>query len=128
MSILPESNFMLLFPVGLSEVQSLSWGFLTCTTLKDNTLRAVMSIPGDMILSAVETVVYRMQCEVHEKGDPLKEVWCYDALQFHLCNPLGSSFSVLKRVCSEISFLLFICLIPSCVNYNSDAFCPIGNL
>ncbi|GBN17327.1 hypothetical protein AVEN_174626-1, partial [Araneus ventricosus] len=26
-----------------------------------------LSIPGDMLLSAVENVVYRMQCVVHEK-------------------------------------------------------------
>ncbi|GBO32112.1 hypothetical protein AVEN_245120-1, partial [Araneus ventricosus] len=73
MFILPGSNFLRLFPVGLSEVQSLSWEFLTCTTLKDNILLAVLSIPSRMILSAVKTVVYRMQCEVHEKGGRLKE-------------------------------------------------------
>ncbi|GBM27148.1 hypothetical protein AVEN_207483-1 [Araneus ventricosus] len=55
-------------------------GVSTLTTLKYNILRAVLSIPGGTLLSAVENVVYRMQCVVHEKGLTLKEVWCYGVL------------------------------------------------
>ncbi|GBL77016.1 hypothetical protein AVEN_12670-1 [Araneus ventricosus] len=66
------------------------WGYLkskvylggvrTLTTLKDNILRTVLSIPDDMLLSAVEDVVYRMQCVVHEKCGPIERGWCYGAL------------------------------------------------
>ncbi|GBM42215.1 hypothetical protein AVEN_100393-1 [Araneus ventricosus] len=51
----------------------------TLTTLKDNILRAVLSIPGDMLLSAVDTVVYRMQCVVQEKDGHIERClmpWC----------------------------------------------------
>ncbi|GBM44643.1 hypothetical protein AVEN_37126-1 [Araneus ventricosus] len=34
-------------------------------TLKDNISRPVLSIPGNTLRSAVENVVYRMQCVVH---------------------------------------------------------------
>ncbi|GBM31228.1 hypothetical protein AVEN_94403-1 [Araneus ventricosus] len=40
----------------------------TWKTLKDNILRTRLSITGDMLLSAVENAVYRMQCVVQEKG------------------------------------------------------------
>ncbi|GBN67455.1 hypothetical protein AVEN_80991-1 [Araneus ventricosus] len=77
------------------------WGYLkskvylggvpTLTTLKDNILRTVLSIPADTLLSAVENAVYRMQCVVHAKGGHIegssyvlaeevfllnKELWC----------------------------------------------------
>ncbi|GBM00883.1 hypothetical protein AVEN_257387-1 [Araneus ventricosus] len=54
-------------------------GVLLLKTLKDNILRAVLSIPGDMLLSAVENVVYRIKCEVHEKGGHIERglvLWC----------------------------------------------------
>ncbi|GBN17361.1 hypothetical protein AVEN_208159-1 [Araneus ventricosus] len=65
------------------------WGYLkskiylggvpTLTTLKDSMLRIVLSIPGDTLLSAVENVVYRLQCVVHEKGGHSERglvLWC----------------------------------------------------
>ncbi|GBL77115.1 hypothetical protein AVEN_12756-1 [Araneus ventricosus] len=65
------------------------WGYLkskvylggvpTLTTLKDNILRTLLSIPGDTLFSAVENVVYIMQCVVHEKGGHTERglvLWC----------------------------------------------------
>ncbi|GBN06120.1 hypothetical protein AVEN_218450-1 [Araneus ventricosus] len=69
MSVLPGSNPMRLFLVGLFEVQVYLGGVPMLTTLTDNALWTVLSIPGDMLLSAVENVVCRMQCVVHEKWD-----------------------------------------------------------
>ncbi|GBM71233.1 hypothetical protein AVEN_113403-1 [Araneus ventricosus] len=62
----PGSSVMQLFPVGLSEVYL--GGDPMSTTLKDNILRAVTSIPGDMLLSTVKNIVYGMRCEDHENG------------------------------------------------------------
>ncbi|GBN16588.1 hypothetical protein AVEN_9530-1 [Araneus ventricosus] len=66
------------FSTDLTSYDFFLWGYMkskvylcgvpTLTTLKDNILRAVLSIPGDMLLLAVENVVYRKQCVVHEKG------------------------------------------------------------
>ncbi|GBN39782.1 hypothetical protein AVEN_217713-1 [Araneus ventricosus] len=65
------------------------WGYLkskvclggvpTLTTIKDSMLWTVLSIPDDTLLSAVENVVYRMQCVVHEKGGHTERgllLWC----------------------------------------------------
>ncbi|GBN87817.1 hypothetical protein AVEN_247069-1 [Araneus ventricosus] len=62
------------------------WGYLKSkvylgglTTLKGNILRTVLSIPGDMLLSAVENVVYEMQCVIQEKGGHTEKgllLWC----------------------------------------------------
>ncbi|GBO30878.1 hypothetical protein AVEN_163431-1 [Araneus ventricosus] len=54
-------------------------GVPTLTTLKDNILRTVLSIPSDTLLSAIENVVYRMQCVVHEEGGHSERglvLWC----------------------------------------------------
>ncbi|GBM45557.1 hypothetical protein AVEN_152591-1 [Araneus ventricosus] len=51
----------------------------TLTTLKNNMLQTMLSIPGDTLLSAVENVVHRMQCVVHEKGGHTERglvLWC----------------------------------------------------
>ncbi|GBN27604.1 hypothetical protein AVEN_42570-1 [Araneus ventricosus] len=55
-------------------------GVPTLTTLKDNVLRTVLSIPGGMLLSAVENVVYRKQYVVQEKGGYVEKclvLWCF---------------------------------------------------
>ncbi|GBO19796.1 hypothetical protein AVEN_166503-1 [Araneus ventricosus] len=62
MSMFPGSNPMRLFLVGLFEVQVYLGGVSILTTLTDNILWTVQSIPGDMLLD-----MYRMQCVVHEK-------------------------------------------------------------
>ncbi|GBN75851.1 hypothetical protein AVEN_179964-1 [Araneus ventricosus] len=59
------------FSVDLTSYDFFLWGYLksevylggvsTLTTLKDNILRTVLSIPGDMLISAIKNVVYRMQ-------------------------------------------------------------------
>ncbi|GBN28173.1 hypothetical protein AVEN_172129-1 [Araneus ventricosus] len=54
-------------------------GVPTLTTLTDNILRAVLSIPGDTLLSAVDNVAYRIQCVVQEKGGHTERclvLWC----------------------------------------------------
>ncbi|GBM19651.1 hypothetical protein AVEN_199829-1 [Araneus ventricosus] len=66
------------FSPDLTSCHFFLWGYLkfkvylgvvpTLTTLKDNILRTVLSIPGDTLLSVVENDVYRIQCVVHEKG------------------------------------------------------------
>ncbi|GBO04957.1 hypothetical protein AVEN_115899-1 [Araneus ventricosus] len=70
------------FSADLTSCDFFLWGYLkskvylggvpTLTTLKDNILRTVLSIPGDMLLPAVENVVCRMQCVVQEKGDHIE--------------------------------------------------------
>ncbi|GBL79749.1 hypothetical protein AVEN_18269-1 [Araneus ventricosus] len=65
------------------------WGYLksivhlggvsTLTILNDNILLPVLSIPGDMLLSAVHNVVRMMQCVVNEKGGHIERglvLWC----------------------------------------------------
>ncbi|GBM11639.1 hypothetical protein AVEN_16951-1 [Araneus ventricosus] len=65
------------------------WGYLkskvylvgvpTLKTLKDNILRTVLRIPGDMLLSAVKNDVYRMECVVEKKGGHIERclvLWC----------------------------------------------------
>ncbi|GBN42560.1 hypothetical protein AVEN_89634-1 [Araneus ventricosus] len=66
------------FSADLTSCDIFLWGYLkskvylggvpTLTTLKDNILRTVLSISGDMLLAAVESVVYMIQCVVQEKG------------------------------------------------------------
>ncbi|GBN27206.1 hypothetical protein AVEN_89837-1 [Araneus ventricosus] len=56
MSILPGSNLMRLFLVGLKEVQGLSWWGLDLENLKRQCIRAVLSIPGEMFRSVVKNV------------------------------------------------------------------------
>ncbi|GBO21202.1 hypothetical protein AVEN_268560-1 [Araneus ventricosus] len=56
------------FSPDLTSCDFLLWGYLKSNVLKDNILWTVLSIPGDMSLLAVENVMYRIQCEVHEKG------------------------------------------------------------
>ncbi|GBM92962.1 hypothetical protein AVEN_223650-1 [Araneus ventricosus] len=43
-------------------------GVPTLTILKDTILRTVLSTAGDRLHSAIENVMYRMQCVVREKG------------------------------------------------------------
>ncbi|GBM82801.1 hypothetical protein AVEN_139447-1 [Araneus ventricosus] len=77
------------FSLDLISFDFFLWGYLkskvylggvsTLAILKDNMLRAVLSIPGDMLLSAVENVVYKIQCLVHEKADRIEKglvLWC----------------------------------------------------
>ncbi|GBM14809.1 hypothetical protein AVEN_255873-1 [Araneus ventricosus] len=78
MSIFPLSNLMRLFPLGLFQVQGLPWWGPDEDGLKVAT-RTVLSNPGDFLLSAVENVVNRMQCGVHEKGCQIERglvLWC----------------------------------------------------
>ncbi|GBL90229.1 hypothetical protein AVEN_130344-1 [Araneus ventricosus] len=66
------------FSPDLTSCDFFLWGYLkskvylggvpTMTTLKDNILRTVLSIPGGTLLLAFENVVYRMQFMVHKKG------------------------------------------------------------
>ncbi|GBL91065.1 hypothetical protein AVEN_184442-1 [Araneus ventricosus] len=80
MSILPGSKLMRLSTCGVYLKPKVYLGGVpTLTTLKYNILRTVLSIPDDMLLSAVENVVYRMQCVVHEKGGHTERglvLWC----------------------------------------------------
>ncbi|GBM02803.1 hypothetical protein AVEN_207109-1 [Araneus ventricosus] len=73
----PLSMWQCLFSPDLTPCDFLPSGYFVhlhgvpaLTTLKDNISLSVLSIPGDMSRSAVENVVYGMQCVVHEKvGD-----------------------------------------------------------
>ncbi|GBL84112.1 hypothetical protein AVEN_118533-1 [Araneus ventricosus] len=67
------------FPWGYLKIKVYHGWFTTLTSLKDNKLRTVLSVPGDMLLSAVENVVCRMQCVVHEKDGHSERglvLWC----------------------------------------------------
>ncbi|GBM00903.1 hypothetical protein AVEN_151365-1 [Araneus ventricosus] len=100
------------FSLDLTSCDFFFWGYLksnvylggvpTLTTLKDNILRVVLSIPADMLLSTVENVVYRMQCVVHEKGGHIEKglvLWSKHC-NFISITRWGSSFAVLMRFCT----------------------------
>ncbi|GBM96705.1 hypothetical protein AVEN_1235-1 [Araneus ventricosus] len=61
-------SFMRLFLWGYLKSKVYLGGVATLTTLKDNILRTVLSIPGDTLLSAVENVVHKNQCVVNKKS------------------------------------------------------------
>ncbi|GBO40825.1 hypothetical protein AVEN_46788-1 [Araneus ventricosus] len=84
-----RSKLTRLFPVGLFEVQGLSWW-------GPNVLWAALNIPGDMLLLAIENVLHMMQCVVHKKGGHIEK-----SNRMVHCNSIsvtlwGSSFAVLK--------------------------------
>ncbi|GBL72906.1 hypothetical protein AVEN_128094-1 [Araneus ventricosus] len=73
------------FSADLTSFDFFLWGYLKSKVYLDGVpslttlLRTVLSIPGDMLLSTVENVVYRMQCVVQEKGDHIESclvLWC----------------------------------------------------
>ncbi|GBO20329.1 hypothetical protein AVEN_125406-1 [Araneus ventricosus] len=68
MSILSDLTSCDFFLWGYLKSKVYVGGVLTLTTLKVNILLTVLNNPLDLLLSAVENVVYRMQCVVHEKG------------------------------------------------------------
>ncbi|GBM43436.1 hypothetical protein AVEN_18605-1 [Araneus ventricosus] len=79
MSILSGSSLMRFFPVWLFEVQGLSWWGPDVDDHQGQHIPVVLSIPRDMLLPAVENVVYRMQCVVREKGGHIERclvLWC----------------------------------------------------
>ncbi|GBN36808.1 hypothetical protein AVEN_20770-1 [Araneus ventricosus] len=55
------------FFVELFEVHGLSWWGLNLEDLNNHISRALLSIPGEILLSVVENVANKMQCVIHKK-------------------------------------------------------------
>ncbi|GBM02077.1 hypothetical protein AVEN_209762-1 [Araneus ventricosus] len=72
--ISPEFTSAPLFLWGYLKSKVYLGGVPALMTLNNNILRTVLSISGDTLLSAVENVVYRMQCVVHKKGGHTERV------------------------------------------------------